>query len=331
MLDREISLYDRQGDDLWTSLLSMHKGVVEAMRSSEHQADEYLASMFAQPIMRGIAQGDIAYKALLESPHSRAHVTLEAIDKLLALSDALATAPIENPEQGPWGKQAHGDVEKLLTKIEDALSVQLAFPKFYGSVFGISSIRGVFHDRDCWAIYVASRIASLVKDRKAPICEIGGGAGHLAYYCWMLGFRNYTIIDLPTVNVIQAYFLRRNLPEAEISLSGERSSFNGSEGVRILSPRYMRDVPNKHFSLAVNVDSFPEIFPATVQEYLRSIRRSSSLFLSVNQEAMVRMAENDIQTRVRDNVGAVGGFKLLSRHPFWLRKGYVEEIYLSVN
>lgn len=65
-------------------------------------------------------------------------------------------------------------------------------------------------DRDPMALYAAIRISELCPDRHTPICEIGGGAGYMAFYLSQLGYTDITIIDFPTINTAQGYWLRAN-------------------------------------------------------------------------------------------------------------------------
>ena len=84
--------------------------------------------------------------------------------------------------------------------------------------------------------------------------------------------------------------------------------------------------------MVVNQDSFPEIERAFVVDYLRHIRRFAGRLLSINQEAAaVAAADGRCQHVVSELVDSVGGFVRVSRVPYWLRRGYVEEIYEVVD
>ncbi len=73
----------------------------------------------------------------------------------------------------------------------------------------------------------------------------------------------------------------------------------------------------------------PEIIQATVEDYLRQIRRTSRrYFLSINQEGGAFAGRPELrQIIVPQLAAAVGGFKRQARYPYWIRKGYVEEVY----
>jgi hypothetical protein len=145
-----------------------------------------------------------------------------------------------------------------------------------------------------------------------------------------MGFKNITIIDLPTVNIAQAYFLRKNLPDVAMVLSGEEEDpFTNRVAIKVLSTRFFKAAPKGYFSIVINVDSFPEIADMYVQDYLRDMRLNTRLFLSINQETMAPRSADSVQARVMDQIEKVGGFRRLSRNRFWMRNGYVEELYAT--
>jgi hypothetical protein len=81
----------------------------------------------------------------------------------------------------------------------------------------------------------------------------------------------------------------------------------------------------------VNQDSFPEIHRETVLEYLDWIKRASRrFFYSINHESRPRGYGVELQQNVPQLVEQVGGYTRLSRIPYWLRRGYVAELYRVV-
>ena len=56
--------------------------------------------------------------------------------------------------------------------------------------------------------------------------------------------------------------------------------------------------------------------------------RGEGLFYSYNQEAAARLGDGAAQNIVHEAVTEVGGFVRVSRDPSWLRRGYVEEVYI---
>jgi hypothetical protein len=73
----------------------------------------------------------------------------------------------------------------------------------------------------------------------------------------------------------------------------------------------------------------PEMASSVMRNYLRRGHSDFRRLLGINQEAMgQRSAQGgDIQERVGDVLHEIGGFRRLSRFPFWLQPGYVEEVY----
>jgi hypothetical protein len=135
--------------------------------------------------------------------------------------------------------------------------------------------------------------------------------GRNAYYCRQFGLHDYTLVDLPMTNVAQANFLGR--ASMEMSLHGEPGG-----GVRILPPEAFF-AGNDHYDLAVNVDSLTELSGETALRYCQHIKARAGLFLSINHEACplpVRSA------------AAAAGMTAAGRVPYWLRSGYVDELFV---
>ncbi len=117
----------------------------------------------------------------------------------------------------------------------------------------------------------------------------------------------------------------RAFPEKKIKLYGEE----------VLNPEFIflpyflfSEQPENTFDIVVNQDSMPEIMESIVIDYLKAIKKNTkSFFVSVNQESKPPRHRKDKQNRVFDLVQKVGGYKLFSRNLFWIRKGYVEEVF----
>jgi hypothetical protein len=178
-------------------------------------------------------------------------------------------------------------------------------------------------------VYAARRLLSAIEnhlpsgDLSPRIVEIGGGYGAMAY--WLLQMRDlpYVIVDLPIVNVVQGYFLTRALGHTRVSLYGEEAG-----RVTITPDHAIGDVQTP-ISVLANKDSMPEIPRAALLGYLTWARAAcQGIFYSYNQEAAAPF-DGTPQNIVPDAVAEVGGFVRVRRDPSWLRRGYVEEIYLS--
>jgi hypothetical protein len=114
-----------------------------------------------------------------------------------------------------------------------------------------------------------------------------------------------------------SYFLGRTLGENQVVLLGE--SLDGSENkIKILTPdRFLNDT--SHYDLIVNVDSLIEIDINTINAYLNKIQEISPMFLSINHEINKYSVFELLSTSRK--------VKKLQRHPYWMRLGYVEELY----
>jgi len=326
-LRKELDIDEYEADDVWKHFRERHKELIELLENDEPGARAYLAKMFATPLALGFQQGDLVYDSLKSSRKTRERVVKNHLDKLAGLAESLGCVPVENPEAGPWAELVHMPPDEMLDRISAALGWEFQAPGFQGGLYGIVTRRGLVTSRDMAGLYVAHRASAIVLDKHTPVCEIGAGAGYTAFYLWHLGYRHITLIDLPTVNVAQTWFLGRNLPDARLILSGEDGVFSSEEGIRILTPRYFALVPGDYFALVINVDSMPEIDEEIVTDYLRRMKRNTKRFLSINHEGMHPLTAGKRHLRVADVVDKVGGFRRLARFPFWLRKGYVEQLY----
>ena len=142
--------------------------------------------------------------------------------------------------------------------------------------------------------------------------EIGAGLGRTAFYARQLGVMNYTIIDLPLTNVAQGYFLGRVMGPDAIGLFGENPA-----PIRILPPTVFFGSTD-HYDLAINVDSLTEMSIDTAGAYCRALSSRADTFLSINHEY------NPFTVR---ELYASLGIRSAARMPYWLRRGYVDEIF----
>jgi hypothetical protein len=232
-------------------------------------------------------------------------------DDLLRLSEAVGTQRLEYPE-GPEAPPAP-DPEVILRDLDAEFGFAIQFPNPYPDEVGLKTSRGVASYRAMQGLYQAYRVAELVRDRPNPrVVEIGGGLGRTAYYANQFGLRDYTLIDLPMTNVAQAYFLGRALSPDAISLFGEHRP-----GIRIQPPTVFLDAADR-YDLVVNVDALPELAAETATAYCRAIKARADIFLSINHEY------NNLTVR---ELCAGLSMRAESRMPYWLRRGYVDEVF----
>jgi hypothetical protein len=234
---------------------------------------------------------------------------------LVQLAEATGAIRAANPEQSEQLKLVMDrSVPTLLASLDAALGYNLQFPNPFEHEMGLQTPRGVASYRALQACYQAWRAATLVRGRSSPkILEIGAGLGRTAYYANQAGLKDYTIIDIPTSNAAQAYFLGRVLSPELLVLSGERNK-KGAE-IRIMNTQW-RPKSGERFDLAINVDSLTEMDRDTALEYLDMIRKHCDVFVSINHEVNAFTA--------RELFSKIGMAEVRSK--YWLRPGYVEEI-----
>jgi hypothetical protein len=233
-------------------------------------------------------------------------------DNLLRLAEAIGVRRLFNPEAGLSGDIP--DTETILSDLDEVFGCRIEFPNPFPGETGLSTSRGVASWRAIQALYQAFRIRQLCGDRSTcRVLEIGAGLGRTAYYArQQLGIRNYTVVDLPITGVAQAYFLGCALGSGSIELYGETSE----AGIRILPPQAFFD-SEESFDLVVNVDSLTEMSPDTARRYVEAIAKRASIFLSINHEVNAFTVRNLYRTVECRHV---------SRNPYWMRRGYVEEV-----
>lgn len=246
-----------------------------------------------------------------QEPFSRAMTERYVYDALTSLAESLGAVRVENPEALRDGVPVEAD--GLLDAIDDALAVKIQFPNPFRGEVGLRTSRGIVSHRAAMALYQAWRIFDLVeRNPDARILEIGAGLGRNANFAHQIGARNYTIVDLPTTNVAQGYFLGRTLGADAVKLYGEDRE------------AYASIMPSEHFlagteryDLVANIDSMTEFSEDTARAYLTQVAARSTAFLSINHEAN--------HFRIRDVLASVRPGIRTTRTPSWIRQGYVEE------
>jgi hypothetical protein len=215
-------------------------------------------------------------------------------------------------------------VEDVVDRIEHALGISIRPPVGILPVSGLALDGGALHYRHINALYTAVRVRDLTSPGDA-VGEFGGGIGLLALYLRRLGRPDVTIYDLPLVNALAAYFLMGALGEDAVCLEGEPDQ---PTAVKVKTGESCFLARDQGFALSVNQDSFPEIDESIVRDYLGQIRRTTSrYFLSINHEVEHIKAGDAKHLNVSTLVAGEPGFHRFYRMPYWLRRGYVEELY----
>ena len=245
-------------------------------------------------------------------------------DKTLSLAEAVGAVRLELPENGSWAESITTSTADLFGAIEAKLGLDLTPPDHVGSYLGVEAGSRVLQMRVLEAIYAAWRLKQIADAHgMRRVCEIGAGAGLTAYYAALLGIDDYLIVDLPTMNAVQAYMLLGSRIGERVALHGE----DRPATIHILPPEAFAGLAPGSVDLLYNQDSLPEIEPDAARAYLRDAARIGvKLLLSINQEAHLPVGGGH-QASVPELVNDVGGFMLRSRHRHWLRQGYVEELF----
>ena len=204
-------------------------------------------------------------------------------------------------------------VDSLIDKIEEKIEIKLKFENPFPGETGILTKKGILTSRELQAIYQAYKLKVFFKKKKnIKILEIGGGLGRTAFYSYKFGLRDFTLVDLRIPLLCQFNYLSRALSEKSLNFNK-----NNKNKINLVSPDILFK-QNKKFDLVFNSDSFTEIDSLNQKKYVEYIKKNSKYFYSINHESN--------KNTVRDLL-SFKNVKNLSRNPYWLRKGYLEEVF----
>jgi hypothetical protein len=105
----------------------------------------------------------------------------------------------------------------------------------------------------------------------------------------------------------------RSAMKAPIALVGESAA---EDQIKIMPPGFFID-GTERYDLVVNVDSLTEIGRAGADQYWSAIQSRAAKFLSINHEAN--------EFTVAQLIGQAKPVRT-SRMPYWMRRGFVEEL-----
>lgn len=296
-------------EGMWAARTRGFPAFHRALREADAPAlAAMLAGLFQSHLAHGIAMGRTTATLARHAPEQFA---AGWCDRLLRLAEALAVAHVRSPEQSDYG--APLTFADLHARIESALGFPLRFPDV-GAPYGVRLGGSLLPEHAFSHAYAAWRIGQLGGTRFA---EIGGGFGGLAWFM-RTPRRRHTILDLPFTNALQGWFLLK--AGLDVSLHGEAEA-----AIRVLP--WWEIERDETYDIVINQDSIPEMPPETASGYVARIRAIAPLFYSINQEAAAPNTEAFRQVIVPELVARDGGYRRLSRNLFWLRDGYVEEVY----
>lgn len=236
--------------------------------------------------------------------------TLWEYDVLYRLAQAWGCLPMSNPESN--FPNEYPPVEDILELLDKACGVKIQIPNNYPHIIGLKTSRGIFDYRAINGLYCAKKI----KDSGASsVLELGAGLGWSTYYANTLGIKDYTIVDIPMTCIASAHFLSASLDADTICFAGESAS--PMTQVSILPPE---EFPaNKKFDVVLNIDSLTEMGEEVARNYCKQIKNICRRFISINHEYHTYTVAQLLAGDKR--------IKNYTRNPYWLRRGYVEEIF----
>lgn len=238
------------------------------------------------------------------------------MDSLISLCEAVGVVPVANPESLKIRKAITPEI--AIQFLEKEFGFELSFPNPFEGECGLKTKKGIISYRAIQAIYQAWKISQIVKDIPSPkVLEIGGGLGRTAYYSRQFGIRDYTIVDIPMSSLSQANFLGRVLPQNDLFLLGE-SMQDGDTKLKLIHTNEFFS-SGKKYDLIVNVDSLTELNIEIARQYIRKIGEVGDIFLSINHENNSFTVNSICKENSR--------LLKLYRQPYWLRRGYVEELF----
>jgi hypothetical protein len=298
-------------------------------RSDVPALAEYLRNGLRRDIGPGLGLGKEVFDAMRAEGEGRQTNLALISDRLASFAVAIGALPYENPEQGRYGEHLGRSIEELTRLIEATLKVHIFHPPVAG-LFGVEvGPRQIIDVRVPDDAYSAYRLKTLTETFGfSRICEIGAGFGGTAFQASRHGIEPYTILDLPSINILQGYFLMKIFGGDAVKMFGENipdRRFN-------VLPYWMFFDRSISFDLVFNRDAMPEMPEARAHEYLAEMQSRRSAFLSINQEPGGNGGHaGATQLIVHHLAKSYPGLHSAGRHPHWTREGYVEELFLPVS
>ena len=318
----------------WQRIRSDHMGELTALLEAGHPEplNAYLRELAIRQAGHGFFQGKPTLDVIHANPSSQRQRLLWIADSVCGLAEWLGLTGVSCPEGRQTVPASPPQLDDLVARIESRIGMPLHVPDICGGLFGLAAGGGVVHVRSTTAVYAALRIRQSLRDRnlrsldQSRICEIGPGIGLVTFILGRLGARELTLVDLPELNAMQAYFLAQALPDYPLSLFGEPALPPGP-AVHIMPDFEFLPGAAGRFDLIFNQDSLPELDLETVRRYLDVIPRSTRLFLSFNQETRVPTGTPPGAAFLPRLLPDAPEVRCLERSPSWLRAGYVEELF----
>jgi hypothetical protein len=280
----------------------------------------YFANCLRTPLCTGLGPGPGMFRRLADEA-TRPSVLLWIRDRMLSAALAVGAYRMENPEHPGFGQLMHTPLPTIVTRIEEVTGIPASRPAIMGLsgwAIGKGRVVDIKMPDD---VYAVERVKSLVEPAHT-IADLGGGFGGAALQFARSGIRT-VMFDLPIMCVVQGYFLIKALGADAVSLLGEE---NGHSSIRVLPwwEFYDRSI---QFDLVFNRDSMSEFHESTAIKYLAEIAERRIPFLSINHESGASFGPNKGNHIVVRELASQLQLKCSLRVPYWIRRGYVEEIF----
>ena len=111
--------------------------------------------------------------------------------------------------------------------------------------------------------------------------------------------------------------LEESTEESAVKSSQPKTSNFNQKNIKIVSPKFLF-ANNIKFDLVFNSDSFTEIDFVNQKKYKKYLQKNSKILYSINHEYN-RFKVSDFFNKTK--------LSNYSRNLYWLRRGYVEEIF----
>jgi len=326
---KDIDEYDIfEASDLWKDdVTAFSKKQISDYFKNENPKflSNKLNGIFRTKFVYGLSSGD-AYK-FCKSYLSKKIWSLKYLDLIISLNEYYATLRHESPAQGKQGVYLNSNLEEMIINIEKNFKANISFPNI-GSPYGIKIENKLLTFENLEHIYAAEKISKYIdlfseKNENLNILEIGSGYGGLARNIFLKmpnKINSYTLVDLPLMLAYQKYFLKKSFHNSELL---KKFKFKNPK-------KFIYD--KNQYDVLINQNSFAEMNKEIVSNYLENFneKTKNGLILSFNHEAISKY-KNNLQVALPDLTKNNDKLKLLLRSLSWMRKGYVEEVYLTNN
>jgi len=315
----------------WNQIQSAQTQLHQLMTEGNSESIyNYLISSPTQSICNGVLQGDSETKMLRINRRYRNLQSRITINRFVSLLEGIGRGfLVQNPEQGTWGVKKGFHFDAALQHLDDEFGTTVQPPVIYNGLLQTSIGTRKFNQVDIMALNASLQIRNVLKSSaNKSILEIGAGSGTTAYWCNRLGLGPIQIVDLPHVAVLQAFYLLKVLPDAIVLLYGEET-IQKQPDITICPHWAFNDLPQFTPTLVFNQDSFAEMPMTVVQKYLSWIIHINATYLySINHEsAATYNAVLTEQINLSSLIQSELAFMSISRHPNWVRLGYVDQIW----